>query len=154
MKEKTRRMPYTVLLPNNYYVHIDESIRYDIRLVMENENKTIIEKFVDEIYPELNIKAPKIKTEYKKATANNFLCNLIKANKKNKLVAISRRPETYSNCASYGLEYCTYRFITGIADAFIEKDYAGQWMGYYDKNKKDRKGNENVGYTIIIESFQ
>ncbi|OQY70294.1 MAG: hypothetical protein B6D44_16090 [Ignavibacteriales bacterium UTCHB2] len=152
MKDKTKRIPYTVLLPNDHYVHIDESIKYDIRLVAENEN-SIIKKFVDEIFPELNIKAPKIKAEFKKIALNNTLCNVLVANKKNKLLAISRRPDTYSNVSSYGLEYYTYRYIVGVVDALLEKQYAKQWKGYYDKNKKEGKLTRMWATQILLDEI-
>ena len=155
MKEKTRRLPYTVLLPNNHYINIEESIKYDMRIIMENTERqpSTIGKFIEMIYKELSIKAKKIKTKCKKNALNNIICNLLIANKKNKIVAISRRPATYSNWSSYGLDYYTYRYIIGCADALLEKKYTNQWSGYYDKKIKKGKVTRMWGTSILLDEI-
>ncbi len=155
MDREKKRTPYTVILPDGHYQHIDYSIVYDKRLMSESTtgNLTPIELFIENNYKYINIKVPTIKTKNKKDALNNILCNLIVTNNKGKLLAFSRRPATYSNYTGYGLDYYTYRYIVGMADALIEINYAEQWNGYYDKDKKKGKITRMWGTQILLDEI-
>jgi len=126
---------YNVKIPENYYSKPEYSYWYDYRLIDKSLSgeETPTEIFVDSIYEELPIKAPNHLRHRKKKALNTIICNLLNADRCNRMLSISRDGTKYSIPRQYGMGHCTYTFIiiNGI-DALDKANYIYQEKGYYD----------------------
>lgn len=151
-------------LPENYFVNIHNSVRYDYRLIMASkiEGLSPIEKFVETNYYSLPLTAPTKYIRLRKEALNNIICNLVVAAGNGKIVAIARRRGDYTKPEMYGIEYYTYSFIVDGVNALRSMGYIEQWNGYYDRGKKKGKRTriwatekllkELRGFSVIIAS--
>ena len=131
----TKKIIGTVNVPDDHFININNSVRYDYRLISEfdkEEKQTPIEKFVDKNYFLLQFK--KTKDDIVKKAFNNIVTNIIVANDNEKVVALSRNRNDYSITANYGMEHYTFRIVE-IVNILREAEYIQQWTGYYDKVK-------------------
>jgi hypothetical protein len=130
----------------------------------EGEEPTPVEKFVDNIYPQLNLKAPGVKTKKKKDAINNLITNVLIATKDGKVLALPRGRSKYANSTFYGFGYYTNTFIVGAFDAITRSGYLECRKGFYDNiNMKGEVSrvwatckllNEIDGYTAISLSYR
>lgn len=151
-------------LPENYFVNIHNSVRYDYRLIMASkiEGLSPIEKFVETNYYSLPLKAPAKYMRLRKDALNNIICNLVVAAGNGKIVSIPRRRGDYTKPEMYGIDYYTYTFIVDGVNALRSMGYIEQWNGYYDRGKKKGKRTriwatekllkELRGFSVIIAS--
>lgn len=97
---------------------------YNAKLYCTNwKQKSAIEKIVDEIYPQLELKNPESNKELKKMALNIIISNAYECHLSNKVVAIPFGRNYYTSLSNGNPKYNTHRYIVGGSKALIKIDY-------------------------------
>jgi len=137
-----QRIQDRIELTEGFYRDRTNSFLYDKRLLMEStpcEEKTIIEKVIDELFTELNFSTSNTYIKQKKVAVNNLISNIIVATQEGKALAFPRARCKYKNSTFYGFNYFTHTNVVGAAEILLNNGFILVKNGYYDKYKK--KGN-------------
>jgi len=110
-----------------------ESISYDKRLMLGSPNP--IERLIDNF---LLIDAFGNKSILKQKALNNFLTNILVAEKENKVLALPCGSYVYSYSPFYGFDHYTYTIMGWVFDTLKEAGFIGHSKGYF--NKETNKG--------------
>ena len=108
-------------------------IWYDPRKYCTNKSqKSVIEKFINDVYVGLGLKNPHSNTEKKKMALNVIISNVIESCSTGKFIAVPHYRGYYTNKTANKIIYNTYEFIVGGVKALVKADYLELKPGYYN----------------------
>ena len=139
--EKQEKQSFSVLLPDGQYHSLDDSVKYDKRLMINSSSELCNPpvQLIQNLSKTFGLYKDGYKARCKIDGFNNLISNIYRASIENKTLIFPRRSASYSNWSHYGLNYFTYPNMVNIAEMLIEESYVAQWNGYFDKEKGSGK---------------